>query len=206
MAILGLLARIAIVVAINFACFLIIPLSKDLLNKVHTQEEKSKAPQRRIIAQVNKPKKKKETKQPTSKTRKVSSGSAKSISNSFKFKLTPDLGLSAGGGGVAIQQEGEEAEVFDGSNVDEEAVPIAQEQPAFPSQARKLAIEGSAEVTFVIGTNGKVEAIENITAPHQSFESSIRKSMGKWKFTPAQKNGVPVKQKASIVIDFSLDN
>jgi TonB family protein len=68
---------------------------------------------------------------------------------------------------------------------------------------KKRSVSGSVAVTFVIDTDGKISSFESIRSPDESFEREIRKTLMQWKFKPAKRRGVPVKQKTSVEIDFS---
>ncbi|MFP4415683.1 MAG: energy transducer TonB [Fibrobacterota bacterium] len=193
-----------LVLAINVMLFLVIPATHNLFG-MFEEEKEEVVQQKRVVAELVKPKPKpKEQKQPQ-RIRSVSNASSQPMQSRMKFDLKPDLSVQGSAGGVGIESQELQAEVFEEGEVDQNVVPITTSQPAYPSRARDLAIEGTVTITFVVNEDGRVSTIEKIDAPHQSFVSETRKSVSQWRFKPAQNKGVPVKQRVRISIDFSLD-
>jgi protein TonB len=198
------LIRFCVVLLINFSLFLIIPVSQNIFS-LFIDENKSEAPQRKVVAELVKPPKQKEQQEKKSHIRNVATSSARSMQDPMKFKIAPDLSIAGSGEGAVIASEEMHAEVFEEGEVDEPATPVFQPKPGFPEKARKLAIEGEVALTFIVGVDGKVASIESISSPHSSFNMEIRKALEEWKFKPALKKGVPVSSKMSIIMDFGLD-
>jgi TonB family protein len=197
-------SRFAIVLAINISLFLIIPATHAFLDKSHLRE-KNEVTQRKVVAELIKPKKKETKQEPKRRLRSVESSSSQSIRNPMKFKFSPDLSVAGGAGGVAIQSQELTAEVFEEGEAEEDVRPRFTPAPRYPDRARDMAIEGTVVVTFVVDVDGKVGAIEEIEAPHPSFKSEIRSTLQEWKFQPAQNKGVPVKQRVRQPFDFYLN-
>jgi len=197
--------RIVQVLAINFSLFLVIPVSHSLFSMIKT-EDKAVVAQKRVVAELVKPKKPKPKKVSKSRIRSVSNSSSQSLNNPMKFKFTPDLSVASGGGGVAIANQELQAEVFEEGEVDQEAIPQLTPPPQYPPRARELAIEGMVIVEFIVGADGTITDIEKITAPHPSFKKTVRQTLMKWKFKPAQNNGIPVNQRMRLPLEFSLDS
>lgn len=203
MIILSTVFKVFIVVTINLMLFLIIPASKDIFNQDNETHKKNSPAQRRIVAEVIKKKKEKKIVHKETKTRKIHTGGSKSFQQQLSLKLAPDLGIVGSVEGVALQQEDVKTEVFSGDEVDQIAVPLFQPQPQFPESAKKKSVSGSVAVTFIIDTKGKISSFESIRSPDEGFVHEIRKTLLQWKFKPAKRRGVPVKQKTSVEIDFS---
>lgn len=198
--------RLVIVVGINLSIFAIIPLSQEAYKNLAGEDEKKETAKRRIIAEVVKKKPQQRTKVKKSRIRNVKSSSGKSLQGKMDFKLSPDLAVAGGGSGVSIETDGMRAEVFEEGDVENPAVAVYFPQPPFPKEAKDLAISGEVKVVFIVGGDGMVADIEDIEAPHPSFEREIRRTFSTWKFNPATNNGIPVQSRKSIIIEFSLDS
>jgi TonB family protein len=200
----AIIVKILIVLSINVSLFIIVPVSHSLLAMISEDKEKV-LPQKRIVAEIVKPKEQKQEVRRQSRIRTVSDASSRPVQSTMKFKFTPDLSIAGASDGVAIQQQELEAEVFEEGDVDENASPVSVQAPPYPQRAKELAVEGTVVITFVVDENGAVGSIENIDAPHPSFSSAFRTSMQSWKFNPARKNGVPVKQRVRWPVDYVLE-
>ncbi len=198
--------KLIIVVGINLSIFAIIPLSQEAFKKLAGEDSKNEAPKRRIVAEVVKKKPPKKEKVRKSRIRSVKSSSGKSLQGKMDFKLSPDLAVAGGGSGAAIETDGMTAEVFEEGDVENPAVAVYFPQPPFPKEAKNLAISGEVKIVFIVGGDGMVANIEEIEAPHPSFEREIRNTFSTWKFNPATNNGIPVQSRKSIIIEFSLDS
>ncbi|MBD3391347.1 MAG: TonB family protein [Chitinivibrionales bacterium] len=198
-------AKFAIVLSINVSLFLIVPVTHTFLSMLK-EDKKQIVPQRRIVAEMVKRKEEKqEQRRQRSRIRSVSNESARPAQSTMKFKFTPDLSVAGSGDGVAIQQQQLEVEVFEEGDVDENISPVNVQAPPYPDRARELAVEGTVLLTFVVYEDGRVGTIESIDAPHPSFAAAFRKAIQSWKFKPAMKKGVPVKQRVRWPVDYVLD-
>jgi TonB family protein len=194
-----------IVLGINVSLFLVLPAAKSLFEMINEPELKS-TPQRKIIAEYIKPKTaEKKTIQKTALRSTGGNSSSQPLQNTMKFNFTPDLSVAGTGDGVAIEQKELNAEVFEEGDVDENAIPVNVQAPPFPDRARELALGGVVTITFVVNENGKVDRIENINAPHASFQASFRQAASSWKFNPARKKGIPVKQRVRWPVEYVLE-
>jgi protein TonB len=196
--------KAAVVLAINVSLFLIIPITHDLLGLLK-EEKKEAVTQQRVVAEYVKPKQPKKEPEPQTRLRSVSDASSRPMQQQMKFDFSPDLSVEGSAGGVGIESQELQAEVFEEGEVDQDAVPISRPIPKYPERARDLAVEGTVTVTFMVGVDGKV-SVQNIDAPHPSFVPEIRGAVEKWKFKPAMNKGVPVKMLMRIPIDFKLDS
>lgn len=196
--------KFVLVLAINVTLFLVIPATHNLFG-MFEEEKKEVVQQKRVVAELVRPKPKPQEQKQPQRIRSVSNASSQPMQSRMKFDFKPDLSVQGSAGGVGIESQELQAEVFEEGEVDQYVVPIKTSQPAYPDRARDLAIEGTVTITFVVNEDGRVSAIEEVDAPHQSFVSETRKSVSEWRFKPAQNKGVPVKQRVRISIDFSLD-
>lgn len=78
--------------------------------------------------------------------------------------------------------------------------------PRFPEPLRNSGIEGDVQVTFIVGTNGRVEAnsIRIVHSPHQLFSESVRTALLDARFRPAQVGGHSVRQLVAQSFSFRL--
>lgn len=193
--------QITIAVVLNFFLFIMIPALHNLFG-INLNEKKDRS-NKKIIAEFYKPKKKKE-KQIKRDVRKIKTSSGKGDSKPMQFKFTPDLGVE-GAEGVAVQSSDLEAMVFEEGETDEDAVPVYTPTIPYPQRARELAVEGDLVVIFVVNERGRVENINIVKSPHSSIKKKAISVISKWKFRPAEKDGVPVKVRVKQVIEFALE-
>lgn len=80
-------------------------------------------------------------------------------------------------------------------------------EPRYPSSAKRKGIELEIMVEFSIDKNGLVKNIKFEPKSKASyFRSAIRNAMEKWRFLPAEKNGLAVESTMSKIFSFSLLN
>lgn len=79
-------------------------------------------------------------------------------------------------------------------------------QPDYPGQLKRAEIEGKAVVRVLIGTDGRVKAVEKVSADDPAFfratEERARKS---WRFKPATRDGVPVESWRTMTVRFQME-
>jgi len=78
--------------------------------------------------------------------------------------------------------------------------------PRFPDVLRNSGIDGEVQVTFIVGTNGRVEpgSIAVTTSPHRLFTESVRSALLDARFRPAEVGGRPVRQLVAQSFSFRL--
>ena len=65
-------------------------------------------------------------------------------------------------------------------------------QPEYPAQELRAQRDGSVSVRVLIGADGRVKAVEQVSATSTAFfEVTKRQALGKWRFKPATRGGVP---------------
>jgi TonB family protein len=196
--------RFAIVLAINLSLFLIIPASHSLFGSIgdHT---KSSPTQRKVVAELVKPKQEKKETKPRRRLRSVQNASAEALRNPMKFKFSPDLSVAGGGDGVAMQSQELSAEVFEEGEAEQDARPKRRPSLRYPDRARELAVEGTVVVRYIVDVDGGTYGFEEISSPHPSLTTAVREALQDAKFEPAMNKGVPVKQRVQQSFDFHLD-
>lgn len=81
----------------------------------------------------------------------------------------------------------------------------ARFQPDYPGTMIRQGVEGSVTVRVSIGTDGRVTAIEKISATDDSFWLvTQRHAMKTWRFRPATRDGVPVASTKVLTVRFTL--
>lgn len=78
--------------------------------------------------------------------------------------------------------------------------------PDYPPALRKLGIEGTVRVRFVVDTLGRVEpaSVDVRASPHEALSESVRAVLPRLRFAPAQVAGRPVRQLVEMPFVFSL--
>jgi periplasmic protein TonB len=79
-------------------------------------------------------------------------------------------------------------------------------QPAYPSDMRLAGREGRVVVRVLIGTDGRVKDVQQVSAASTAFFEATRKqALAKWRFKPGTKDGVPVEAWHTMAVRFVLD-
>jgi protein TonB len=78
--------------------------------------------------------------------------------------------------------------------------------PRFPDALRNSGVEGDVQVTFIVGTNGRVEpgSIEVVDSPHRLFTDAVRSALLDARFRPAEVGGRAVRQLVAQSFAFRL--
>lgn len=84
--------------------------------------------------------------------------------------------------------------------------PIATHKvpPEYPSKLKNQKVEGSAEVEFVVTTEGRVSQARVVRASHPGFEQPALKAIAQWKFTPGKIAGKPVNTRMYQDLSYSI--
>jgi TonB family protein len=97
----------------------------------------------------------------------------------------------------------ENSEIFEFSEVDKRPEIIQTVQPDYPVQAQENGIEGRVTVKIIIDTKGNVEKAEVIKSIPGLDEAALEAAK-KVTFSPAEKDGNPVKVSMTIPFSFNL--
>ncbi|MEP2654032.1 MAG: energy transducer TonB [Paraglaciecola sp.] len=97
------------------------------------------------------------------------------------------------------------AEIFDTVIA---AEPIERVPPRYPKHAAMQKQEGWVQVSFVIGDDGKVlDPIVTDSSGITSLEKAALRSVEKWQYNPATRDGAAIEQcQTRVQLDFRLDN
>lgn len=193
-------------IAISTGFFLILPILQYMnlhaplaATKVHEVANLEQImPQRKSKA---KPPEQKQISQPQAKSTEAPKTMARS-----RFAMDLGVGGGSGGGGVAIAGgpgAGNEQQSYQEGETDADATPLRQVPPAYPEEARKAGISGTVRSLLTIDENGSVVNVQILESPgNYGFEASIREAVAKWRYKPAEVNGIPVRQKVEQPFQF----
>ena len=80
-------------------------------------------------------------------------------------------------------------------------------QPPYPAEERRAEHEGRVVVRVLIGIDGRVKQVERRSADSDAFyRETERQALGKWRFKPATRDGIPVEAWRVMSIRFVLQN
>ena len=112
-----------------------------------------------------------------------------------------ELALNPGSGGVGIYaglnpkvatDAIAEMKIFDLSEVDREPRALVRIKPKYPLQLARNRISGRVDLSIVIDDTGRVTDHSVKRSTHQDLTREVLRVIGKWKFSPAIKDGRPV--------------
>ncbi|MBU0994892.1 MAG: energy transducer TonB [Proteobacteria bacterium] len=85
--------------------------------------------------------------------------------------------------------------------------PLSKIPPIYPMRAKRLSIEGSVSVKFLVDENGLVAHIEILeSTPSDIFNKSVIACISRWRFKPGTIEGIPVQTWVETMIRFELEN
>ncbi|MES2986779.1 MAG: TonB family protein [Pseudomonadota bacterium] len=80
-------------------------------------------------------------------------------------------------------------------------------QPEYPSSELRAQRDGKVSIRVLIGTDGRVKSVEQVSATSSAFfEATKRQALGKWRFKPATRGGVPQESWKTMSVRFELNN
>lgn len=80
-------------------------------------------------------------------------------------------------------------------------------QPDYPAREQRGGIEGVAKVRVLIGTDGRVKAVELVSTDSPGFfDETRRRALAKWRFKPATRGGVPEESWKVMTVRFEIKN
>lgn len=94
---------------------------------------------------------------------------------------------------------------FNMNEVDRVPTRISNKPPHYPYRARRMSIEGYVKVRFLVDCSGAIHDLTIIEArPEGVFEPEVMKTLPRWKFKPARKDGRTVETWMKTTIEFKL--
>ena len=80
-----------------------------------------------------------------------------------------------------------------------------QFQPDYPLRQQRAGVEGSVVVRVLIGTDGRVKAVELVRADDPAFfEATKKRALSKWRFKPATRGGVAEESWREMTVSFVI--
>jgi protein TonB len=80
---------------------------------------------------------------------------------------------------------------------------IHRVEPTYPDTARQRQIAGSVVLDAIIGRDGLVRELKDVSGNPQLVEAALS-AVRQWKFKPYSPAGTPVEFRTSITLDFTL--
>ncbi|MHA6718462.1 energy transducer TonB [Sphingomonas sp. RS6] len=78
-------------------------------------------------------------------------------------------------------------------------------QPDYPTQELRAQRDGLVKIRVLIGIDGRVKAVEPVSATSDAFFAvTQRQALGKWRFKPATRGGVPEESWKTMAVRFRL--
>jgi periplasmic protein TonB len=120
--------------------------------------------------------------------------------------VTPPLDLGANGTATAPPADppARPAPVLVDASVDPRFAHTLQ--PDYPAAERRAEVSGTVRVRVLIGADGRVKAVERVTAASDGlFEATRRQALSRWRFRPATRDGAAVESWKAMTVRFELD-
>ena len=78
-------------------------------------------------------------------------------------------------------------------------------QPDYPASEQRREIEGVAKVRVLVGTDGRVKAVELVSTDSPGFFAETkRRALAKWRFTPATRGGIAEESWKTMTVRFEI--
>lgn len=79
-------------------------------------------------------------------------------------------------------------------------------QPPYPASEQRMGEEGTVVVRLTIGADGRVKAVERVSAASDAFwRATERHALRHWRFKPATVDGRPVESRQTVTVHFRMD-
>lgn len=83
--------------------------------------------------------------------------------------------------------------------------PRSELQPPYPASEERAANEGSVKVRLLVGADGRVKAVERLSATSDAFwRATEKQALRHWRFKPATVDGRPVESRLVLTVHFQL--
>jgi len=121
----------------------------------------------------------------------------------LSFEINPKLDM---GMAVAPPEPEPVKDFFDQGEVDQLPMTVFRMKPLYPFRAKRLGIEGSVKVKFLVDSAGRVSHVNILESnPPGVFDESVLKALPSWRFSPGELGGKAVNTWVSTVIQFDLE-
>jgi periplasmic protein TonB len=80
-------------------------------------------------------------------------------------------------------------------------------QPAYPAAEIRAQRDGRVAVRVLVGADGRVKAVEQISATSDAFfDATRRQALSRWRFKPATRGGVPQESWMTLSVTFRIED
>ncbi len=76
--------------------------------------------------------------------------------------------------------------------------------PEYSEEARKAKYSGSVMLSIVVNTDGRADDIKVVRSLGMGLDEKAIEAVGRWRFRPGTKDGVPVRVRAQVEVNFRL--
>jgi len=130
-----------------------------------------------------------------------------------QIPLSADLEVALGSGGALAgfgeirsltSVEAVKDEAFDVADLQKRPEPVSQVAPTYPPELRKAKVEGVVTLIFVLDEKGRVEDPRVENSSRSEFEKPALEAIRKWRFSPGQKDGQPVRTYIRVPMRFRV--
>jgi protein TonB len=78
-------------------------------------------------------------------------------------------------------------------------------QPEYPLREERAGVEGSVTLRVLIGTDGRVKAVELVRTDSPAFfDAAKKRALSKWRFKPATRGGTPEESWKEMTVRFQI--
>jgi periplasmic protein TonB len=135
------------------------------------------------------------------------------VDHQMEIPITATLDLALGSGAGALDSgeihsltaiDAVKDDTFDVSDLEKRPEAVSQVAPAYPPELRKAKVDGSVTLVFVLGEDGRVEDPRVEKASRPEFEKPALEAIRKWRFSPGEKDGKPVRTYIRVPMRFSV--
>jgi protein TonB len=88
----------------------------------------------------------------------------------------------------------------------ESPVPVRMVPPEYPYELKRNGVTGVVTLTFEVDEKGNVVDPKVQKSTNPGFEQPALEAIVKWKFKPGRKDGVPVKMKIGVPLQFNSES
>lgn len=81
---------------------------------------------------------------------------------------------------------------------------LTQNEPEYSEEARKAKLQGTVDLTIVVGADGRVERVDVIRGLGLGLDERAVDAVKKWRFRPATSDGKPIAASAAVAVTFRL--
>ena|SRR5579871_6639165 len=82
---------------------------------------------------------------------------------------------------------------------------VQRPPPRYPPSMRDARITGSTVIAFLVEPDGHTSQVQVQSATNPTFGEAAKEAIEQWIYTPAMRNGVPVRVELEEPINFNLD-